>query len=85
MAGIAGSAGAGRGEPYLGDGQSSVAKANRAWLYAGRALRSFSTAFLTVVFPLYLANEGYSSAKIGLVLTVGGFISAATVLGVGLG
>lgn len=69
----------------LEDGRSAVARANRGWLYAGRALRSFSTAFLTVVFPLYLAAEGYTSAQIGLVLTAGGFMSAVLVLGVGLG
>jgi MFS family permease len=71
-------------ETLLEDG-SRGARANRVWLYAGRALRSFSTAFLTVVFPLYLASEGYSVARIGLVLTAGGFISAVLVLGVGLG
>ncbi|MGH9054977.1 MAG: MFS transporter [Acidimicrobiales bacterium] len=67
------------------DQLAGVARANRRWLYAGRALRSGSTAFLTVVFPLYLAAEGYSSTRVGLVLTVGGFISAVVVLGVGLG
>jgi MFS family permease len=64
---------------------SAAALANRRWLYASRAVRSFSTAFLTVVFPLYLASQGYSGTSIGLVLTVGGFISAALVLAVGLG
>ncbi len=63
----------------------AVALANRRWLYASRAVRSFSTAFLTVVFPLYLASQGYSGTSIGLVLTVGGFLSAALVLAVGLG
>lgn len=57
---------------------------NLPWLYAGRALRSCSTAFLTVVFPLYLARLGYGSAKIGLLLTGGGIITLALVAGVGL-
>ncbi|MGH9291633.1 MAG: MFS transporter, partial [Acidimicrobiales bacterium] len=81
-----------RAEPK-GDADGKVAadlradalRSNLRWLYASRAVRSFSTAFLTVVFPLYLATEGYSSTKIGLVLTVGGFISAGLVLAVGLG
>ncbi|MGH9044625.1 MAG: MFS transporter [Acidimicrobiales bacterium] len=63
----------------------SLNRRNRRWIYAGRAVRSFSTAFLTVVFPLYLASSGYSGTRIGLVLTVGGFISAGVVLAVGLG
>lgn len=67
------------------EGASAAALANRRWLYASRAVRSFSIAFLTVVFPLYLASQGYSSPKIGLVLTLGGFMSAALVLAVGFG
>lgn len=59
------------------------ARSNRFWLYSGRGVRSFTTAFLTVIFPLYLAAEGYSATKIGLVLTVGGFVSAGLVLAVG--
>jgi len=58
---------------------------NLRWLYAGRALRSFATAFLTVVFPLYLAAEGYRSAGIGFILTAGGVGTAALVALVGLG
>ena len=57
---------------------------NLIWLYAGRALRSFGTAFLTVVFPLYLAAAGYRSAAIGGLLTLGGVATAALVLVVGL-
>lgn len=63
----------------------TVARTNRGLLYAGRGVRSFTTAFLSVAFPLYLAAEGYSSTRIGLVITVGGFISAGVVLAVGLG
>lgn len=57
---------------------------NLPWLYAGRVLRSFSTSFLGVVFPLYLAQAGYSSVGVGAVLTLGSVIIAVTVVGVGL-
>jgi MFS family permease len=57
---------------------------NVRWLYAGRALRGFSTAFLTVVFPLYLATVGFNSVKVGAVFTVGSLVSAALVVFAGL-
>ncbi len=57
---------------------------NLPWLYAGRALRSFSTAFLTVVFPLYLADRGASATTVGLVLTLGSVISAGMMAVVGI-
>ena len=57
---------------------------NVRWLYAGRALRSFATAFLTVAFPLYLATLGYRSRTIGIVLAVGAVATAALVLLVGI-
>lgn len=57
---------------------------NIGWLYAVRALRSFSTAFLTVAFPLYLAINGYSAERIGLVLTLSGGMTAILVAGAGL-
>ncbi len=60
-------------------------QANLRWLYAGRALRSFSTAFLTVAFPLYLAGLDYHAATIGVVLTLGTVATALLVLFVGLG
>jgi MFS family permease len=50
----------------------------------GRALRSFSTAFLTVAFPLYLARLHEPAATIGLVLTGVGIITAGLVAGVGV-
>jgi MFS family permease len=62
-----------------------VGERNLRLLYAGRALRSFSTAFLTVVFPLELAAEGHSAAAIGAVLTGGALLSAVLMVGVGLG
>lgn len=56
---------------------------NLQWLYAGRALRSFTTAFLTIVFPLYLAAEGYRSGAIGAVLAAGGVLTTVLVAAVG--
>ena len=52
---------------------------NRRLIYLGRLIRSFNTAFLTIVFPLYLSSMGYSPARIGLVLTLGGLLSAGSV------
>ncbi len=66
--------------PSSGDG----AAGNLPWLYAGRALRSFTTAFLTVVFPLYLVQQGQSAATIGIVLTLGSILGAGLVAGVGV-
>lgn len=57
---------------------------NLTWLYAGRVLRSFSTSFLGVIFPLYLAQTGYSSAGVGTVLALGSVIIAVLVVAVGL-
>lgn len=47
-------------------------------------MRSFSTAFLSVVFPLYLAQRHESAATVGMVLTVGSVVGAGLVLAVGL-
>ena len=63
----------------------ATASHNLAWLYAGRAFRSFSTAFLTVVFPLYLARSGMGAGEVGLILSLSGFISMVLVVAVGLG
>jgi MFS family permease len=57
---------------------------NLPWIYAGRALRSFSTAFLTVIFPLYLAASGYDAARIGFLLGGSGLITMLLVAAVGL-
>ncbi len=57
---------------------------NLKWLYANRALRSFATTFLTVIFPLYLAISGYSAAKIRMVLTLSGVVSVILLAGIGL-
>lgn len=57
---------------------------NLQWIYIGRALRSFITAFLTVIFPLYLAHVGYSASRIGLILALSGAITVVLVAAVGL-
>ncbi|HET9092721.1 MAG TPA: MFS transporter [Acidimicrobiales bacterium] len=75
------------GGPPRVDGEPSTAlgaEGNLAWLYAGRALRSCSTAFLGIVFPLYLAARGESSAAVGVVLTASAAISALLIVAVGL-
>ena len=57
---------------------------NVRWLFAGRAMRSFATAFLTIAFPLYLAALGYHSRTIGVVVTAGAVATACLVLFVGI-
>jgi len=57
---------------------------NLKWLYWGRGLRSFATAFLTVAFPLYLAVSGYNAAELGLVLGVAGGVTLLLVASVGI-
>ncbi len=57
---------------------------NMRWLYLGRGLRSFSTAFLTVVFPLYLAVSGYSATRIGFLLAVSGGVTLLLIIAVGI-
>lgn len=57
---------------------------NMPWIYAGRALRSFSTAFLTVVFPLYLAQSGLHASQVGAVLSLAAMLNIALVAGVGM-
>ncbi len=57
---------------------------NLKWLYWARGLRSFSTAFLTVAFPLYLAVSGYNAARLGLVLGVSGGVSLLLVAAAGI-
>jgi len=63
----------------------SAAVRNLPWLYAGRAARSLATAFLTVIFPLYLAREGMGAAEVGLILSLSGVIGMGLVVAVGLG
>lgn len=57
---------------------------NLRWLYYGRALRSFATSFLTVIFPLYLARAGYSAVSIGFILGLSGAVTVVLVAVVGL-
>lgn len=63
---------------------TTVAVRNLPWLYAGRAARSLATAFLTVIFPLYLARVGMGTAEVGLVLSLSGVVSMGLVVAVGL-
>jgi MFS family permease len=57
---------------------------NLRWLYTGRGLRSLATAFLTVIFPLYLAADHYTAAQLGWVLTASTAVSLVLVTLVGL-
>ena len=66
-------------------GGSAMWAGNLKWLYAGRAARSLATAFLTVIFPLYLAKEGMGAAEVGLILSLSGVIGMLLVVAVGLG
>jgi len=43
--------------------------ADGRWLFAGRALRTFSFGYLSLVLALYLAARGFSPVAIGAVLT----------------
>lgn len=47
-------------------------------------MRSFATAFLTVVFPLYLAQQHDSSTQVGAILTIGSLVGAVLVAAVGV-
>lgn len=53
-------------------------------MFAGRGTRSFATAFLTVVFPLYLAQAHDSATTVGVILTLGSLIGAAMMAAVGI-
>lgn len=65
-------------------GGSETRLENLPWLYSARAVRSFTTAFLTVIFPLYLAYSYNSSTAIGGILTAGSVMGGFLVAGVGL-
>jgi len=54
------------------------------WLFAGRAIRSFSQAFFVVVVPLYIAAAGYSTLRVGALLSVAAAGSAAFVVLIGI-
>lgn len=49
---------------------------NLACLFAGRALRSASQAYLVIVVPLYLAALGYNAVYLGAMFAVVGGVSA---------
>ncbi len=76
------------GQTSLRDNKRSTANDdapnNLPWLYAGRALRSFATAFLTVIFPLYLALNYHSSTAIGAMVTLGSILGGVLGAAVGL-
>ena len=54
------------------------------WLLAIRGIWSFNQALLAVIAPLYLIEIGMSTTRVGLLLSVIAFGSAAMVLTVGL-
>ena len=43
---------------------------NVPWLFATRAIRSFSQAMLVIVVPLYASAAGYSTLQIGYLLSI---------------
>jgi MFS family permease len=43
---------------------------NMPWLFATRAVRSFSQALLVIVVPLYVAAAGYSTIQVGYLLSI---------------
>jgi len=57
---------------------------NIPWLFAGRAVRSFSQALLVVAVPLYVAAAGYPTLRVGYLLSVAMVGSTAMTLLVGI-
>jgi MFS family permease len=57
---------------------------NIPWLFATRAVRSFSQAMLVVVVPLYVAAAGYSILQVGYLLSIAMVGSTAMTLLVGI-
>lgn len=57
---------------------------NIPWLFATRAMRSFSQANLVVVVPLYVAAAGYSTIQVGLLLSIAMIGSTGMTLMVGV-
>ena len=53
-------------------------------LLCGRALRSLSLGYLTVLVPVYLASAGYSATRVGVVFTAGAVGSMILTAGVGM-
>jgi MFS family permease len=49
--------------------QEVVLSRDRQWLFAAKALRTFSFGWLSVILALYLSRRGLSSAAIGTVFT----------------
>jgi len=57
---------------------------NMPWLFAIRAVRSFSQALLVVIVPLYVAAAGYSAVQVGYLLSIALAGSTAMTIGVGV-
>jgi MFS family permease len=55
-----------------------------ALLLCGRALRSLSLGYLTVLVPVYLAREGYAATRVGVLFTAGAIGSMLLTASVGL-
>jgi hypothetical protein len=55
-----------------------------ALLLCGRALRSLSLGYLTVLVPVYLAREGYAATSVGVLFTAGAIGSMLLTASVGL-
>jgi MFS family permease len=53
------------------------------WLIASQGLRNLATALLSVVVPLSLAADGYSTAEVGLALSLGSLLTTAVMVAVG--
>lgn len=53
-------------------------------LLGGRAFRSLSQGYLTVLVPVYLASAGYSAARVGVVFTAGALGSMILTAAVGV-
>jgi MFS family permease len=53
-------------------------------LLSGRALRSLTQGFLTVLVPVYLAGQGYTATRVGIVFTAGAVGSILLTATVGL-
>jgi MFS family permease len=53
-------------------------------LLSGRALRSLTQGFLTVLVPIYLARQGYTATRVGIVFTAGAVGSILLTAVVGL-
>lgn len=56
--------------------------ASLGWIMAGRATRSLSQGYLSVIVPLYLLHIGFTAVTLGELFTVGAIVSAVLTLAV---